>query len=311
MQHPAIPAAVVNPTSSARGRRLLPMAPKINPLIKPGSHHAEIGPCHTSTPEATASAASPAATTSAARPFQSRRFGPRPGTFPEALNPLSASASGKQRPIFSGSVWGSCLRMVRRIRPARKHRRSRTGGSDMSTHGLVETYRKPTRLIASKAVIAALAILSLAVPAVGETASLGSTTCKANIVHYTRFPDRPNLRLHGIPWISPQSGTRGVAGFLFYFGSQDYRGKHPTTALISIGGRTSDGNTKILWWIPGGATALTVTGRSNDGATIRQTFPRALGPPQFPSILNLPSPGCWRVSVRSGQSHATFTFVAA
>jgi len=78
---------------------------------------------------------------------------------------------------------------------------------------------------------------------------------------------------------------------------------------IYAGGKAPDGGAmKILWTVSrrqaGGSLALTA--RRIDGrGLVKRAFPTA-GGGQFPSILNLPTAGCWRVSVRAGSARATF-----
>lgn len=86
----------------------------------------------------------------------------------------------------------------------------------------------------------------------------------------------------------------------------------PHTALISTNGRTKVGSTKILWWLPGGSSSLTISGHRLDASgTFRQTVRRALGgTPSYPSITNVPVSGCWRLTIHSGSATATTVFKA-
>ncbi len=86
-------------------------------------------------------------------------------------------------------------------------------------------------------------------------------------------------------------------------------------AVIGTGGRAGGGAaTKILWWVRGqGAARLTVTGQRLDGAgSFRQTIP---GPSPgnstfFPSIITVPTPGCWRVGLQAGSAAGSLTIRA-
>lgn len=72
------------------------------------------------------------------------------------------------------------------------------------------------------------------------------------------------------------------------------------SALLYAGGRTPDGgNTKVLWRAtqPGGL--LTVRGTQLDGfGTFRQTFTEAAPSGYWPSIVVVPTAGCWLLTAR-------------
>lgn len=82
-------------------------------------------------------------------------------------------------------------------------------------------------------------------------------------------------------------------------------------ALLYAGGVGPGGvNMKIPWWVKRRwGSSLTVSGRRIGAAgSFRQTFPAALGfsshPPGylavFPSIVDVPTAGCWRLTVSTG-----------
>jgi len=103
-----------------------------------------------------------------------------------------------------------------------------------------------------------------------------------------------------------------IVAYLFYAGpvssdTQTYRPLH-------TGGGYPDGSTtKILWSInnPNASVALEITGKklSAGHETFQQTFPMASSPRgDYPSIVNVPTPGCWQVQIKSGTVAATVTF---
>jgi hypothetical protein len=68
--------------------------------------------------------------------------------------------------------------------------------------------------------------------------------------------------------------------------------------------------TKILWWIrlPSGNRALVLRGiRIGDERRFRQTLGAGS---VVPSVVTIPSPGCWRVTVTNGRASARFVFRA-
>jgi hypothetical protein len=72
-------------------------------------------------------------------------------------------------------------------------------------------------------------------------------------------------------------------------------------AFLHAGGRTPDGgNTKVLWRTLGGASGqLVLRGTQLDGnGSFGQIHPEAIPSGHWPSIPVVPSPGCWRFTVR-------------
>ena len=78
------------------------------------------------------------------------------------------------------------------------------------------------------------------------------------------------------------------------------------TAVIYAGGRAPEGwSTKFLWWAPQPAASVQLVGTRLDfPGSFRQSFNAARadddGSIIYPSIVNIPSAGCWAVRVRIG-----------
>jgi hypothetical protein len=67
---------------------------------------------------------------------------------------------------------------------------------------------------------------------------------------------------------------------------------------------------KILWYVPKGSLNAVVRGFRLDAAgSFVQRLPMAQNN-FYPSIMRLPSPGCWRVTVSSGRRLRRFAFLA-
>lgn len=141
-----------------------------------------------------------------------------------------------------------------------------------------------------------------------------SATCPSALVHYGAPPAGalsvgvpPDL-----PWIA--TGSNEITGSMFYYRSPVFSHRM-RRAVIGAGGRAGDGGaTKILWWVEGrGATSLTVTGQRLDAAgSFRQVIP---GPSQgrstfFPSIITVPTSGCWRLELHAGSAAGSVTMRA-
>ena len=125
-------------------------------------------------------------------------------------------------------------------------------------------------------------------------------------MHYERTttPGAPK----DIPWIRSARFT----GYLFYYTARGPWREQRDRVLIAVGGGGPGYNTKILWHFPGSRKRLTIRGRRLDGsgsAEFVQQISR-VGGGYFPSIVDVPTPGCWRVTVGTGSRHASFAFVA-
>ncbi|MGH2458256.1 MAG: hypothetical protein ACRDIY_05250 [Chloroflexota bacterium] len=141
--------------------------------------------------------------------------------------------------------------------------------------------------------------------------------CVTTPIRTDRWPGSI-VGLATVPWIQLDPPTAGVTAHLFF-------GDRPMHA----GGKFPDGATiKVLWIVdnPYAANGLVIEGRRLDGdGTFRQDLssPGSSSsgesdslrsatqgfPDEFPSIPNVPAPGCWRITIRSGAVHATATLL--
>ena len=116
----------------------------------------------------------------------------------------------------------------------------------------------------------------------------------------------PNAGAPAIPWI--HAGP--VVGYLFYYGAEGPWKSQTARALITTRGGPEGGYaTKILWHVRGGSRRVTVVGARLDGAG-RFTQRFSASGAFFPSIVVVPSSGCWRLTVTSGRHVARFAFLA-
>jgi hypothetical protein len=121
----------------------------------------------------------------------------------------------------------------------------------------------------------------------------------------------------GIPWIQAQPASSGILGHLFY--TPFTLAEKSTYRFLHTGGvNPVDGaNTKILWTIDHTSISDTLqidgTNLSNPGKTFHQTInPNSnstanLSQNQYPSIVVVPSAGCWQLRITSGQASGTIT----
>jgi hypothetical protein len=124
---------------------------------------------------------------------------------------------------------------------------------------------------------------------------------------YRRSPPHP--KFGAITWMPATPRRSGVAAILFVStvpGTED--------AVIYSGGRAPEGwNTKFLWWAPRPGGSVKLAGRRIDGVG---RFDQVFGPATadegtvFPSIVDVPQPGCWAVTVQTGRSAGVVVFKA-
>jgi hypothetical protein len=127
-------------------------------------------------------------------------------------------------------------------------------------------------------------------PATPRARAVSSFACAV-----TPLQSRPFPGLAAIPWIKATPLSSGITAHLFYDNRVGAAGEELHTHGRMPGGRT----TKILWLFDHG-TVMTIDGRNLTGrGRTHQTF-SAAGDGSFPSIVDVPTPGCWRFQVKSG-----------
>jgi hypothetical protein len=142
-----------------------------------------------------------------------------------------------------------------------------------------------------------------------------ASSCVGARVHYEQAPT-PRLGIR-LPWVVAGrivSGRpkRTIVGHLFYYGEE----LRKTSGLtIYTGGELpGGGSTKILWIArPVFSSEVLISGRQLDGpGTFEQQFRSASSSSGvvFPSIVDVPSAGCWLLTVRNGPTTARFNVVA-
>jgi hypothetical protein len=119
---------------------------------------------------------------------------------------------------------------------------------------------------------------------------------------------QPHPRFGQITWMQATPRTDGMAAILFVSTLPDV-----DSAVIYAGGRAPEGwNTKFLWWSPHPGPDLTITGRRVDGLAGRfqQRFGSASSDEGivFPSIVDIPTAGCWAVTVQTGRTAGLIVF---
>ncbi len=131
--------------------------------------------------------------------------------------------------------------------------------------------------------------------------------CDATLVHYRPYKG-VETGLSKLPWIAIAPASTGLVGHLFYYDrSNVWKQMRLPRLRIYSGGESPDGriNMKILWELRrGSAMVLRLQGRRLDGSG---SFSEPLSstssnPRQFPSIVSVPTPGCWRLTLKTGKT---------
>jgi hypothetical protein len=145
--------------------------------------------------------------------------------------------------------------------------------------------------------------------------------CDATPVQYKPYVGSLH-NLGNVPWIAASPASAGLLGHLFYWGSTPWGQTHRRVPRLRIYTRGhapgSQGiNMKILWELTRGSAwgvahgsdwGLSVQGRRLDGpGSFKQRF---AGDNQFPSIVVVPKPGCWSLTVKAGKATAHLTLLA-
>jgi hypothetical protein len=134
--------------------------------------------------------------------------------------------------------------------------------------------------------------------------------CPASRVHYERFRG-PGPAVKTLPWVLAEPHAIGLVGHLFYYDAHNpWARRHMSGWRIYTGGKSPDKriNMKILWTAPppiSDARSLVVRGT------------RIVRPSHFsqvldvgPSILNVPRPGCWHLTLQAGRAVTSLTVLA-
>jgi hypothetical protein len=140
-------------------------------------------------------------------------------------------------------------------------------------------------------------------------------------VQYTDYPGTGE-GLSGLPWVRGEPPDAGLVGLLWYW-PQDWQRRHLREARIFTGGVAPAGyNVKILWAFLApsakdrGGGELVVEGDRLDGpGAFRQEFAAIgyagqRGAPSYASIIDVPRPGCWRLTLTTGDLRASVDFRA-
>jgi hypothetical protein len=143
--------------------------------------------------------------------------------------------------------------------------------------------------------------------------------CLPTAVEYGQIPKSRRQVASGLipsnlPWVRDESSR--IFGLLFYLSNPEFTRRYrldrrPARAVISTGGEVRPGmQTKILWWVRdrSGDRPLILAGKRLDGGDeLRQALG---GGPVIPSIVTIPTAGCWKLTLSNGTISGTLVFEA-
>ena len=142
------------------------------------------------------------------------------------------------------------------------------------------------------------------------TRAAAGAVCNASQVHYERFRG-PGSAPKTLPWVIAEPRSVGLVGRLFYYDAYSSWRKHRRLRWrIYTGGESPDKRVsmKILWTGPpriSNASSLMIRGtRLGQSAHFSQLLDVG------PSIVKVPRPGCWRLTLRAGNATTLLTVLA-
>ena len=160
--------------------------------------------------------------------------------------------------------------------------------------------------------LATTLLFSVAASGLASADGASLTTCPVSHVRYS--PDTSATGgLRSIPWIA--TTPKGIFhAYLFLYGGTPWPKLHLVGARIFTSVTTRSVNPKVLWTAqrPGAGTTLLISGKRLDKpGHFSSRYPSASsGRSQFPSYVEVPQAGCWRVTVKSGKLEGAVTFAA-
>jgi hypothetical protein len=152
-------------------------------------------------------------------------------------------------------------------------------------------------------------MLAVAVLRTSGANGAGMVSCPVSHVQYLPYKNAGS-GLRSIPWVA--TAPSAFYAHLFFYGATPWPREHLLGARIFTTVKQRNVNPKVLW-IPrraGATRTLSITGiRLDKPGRFTARYPRASGS-QFPTYVEVPEAGCWRITVRSGNLAGSITFGA-
>jgi hypothetical protein len=160
---------------------------------------------------------------------------------------------------------------------------------------------------------------STARPASGGPVGIaGPAACRTPRVHYRPYPGDIG-GLGGIPWIRGEPAETRPVALLWYWPTSWTRIRSRVARIFTGGVAPAGYNVKILWTFLApadrgkGGRDLMIRGHQIDGSGSFRAGPFSVigdagqgGAPSYASIIDVPHPGCWRLSLHTAGLAAQF-----
>jgi hypothetical protein len=173
---------------------------------------------------------------------------------------------------------------------------------------MIPTTRQAGGVVAAVSLAASLLFGSCSGDGENKTTARNNVTgkCGATTVNYHPYEgEGPGLAQ--LPWIAASPPSIGLVGHLFYYDSKNpWKRRRLSTLRMYSRGESPDGrlSMKILWDLRGGESPpvleVLATRTGGPGLALQQLPATSSDASQFPSIIDLPAPGCWRLTLRVG-----------
>jgi hypothetical protein len=162
-------------------------------------------------------------------------------------------------------------------------------------------------------------------PNTTASTSTGQTTsaapCHPPRVQYSNYPG-DGEGLAGLPWVRGEPPDAGLVALLWYWPENWTKRQFREARIFTSGVALAGYNVKILWAFVApsakgrGGNELAVQGDPLDGGRgFKQEF-AAIGyagqrdAPSYASIIDIPRPGCWRLTLKTAALRASVDFRA-
>lgn len=151
-------------------------------------------------------------------------------------------------------------------------------------------------------------VIALSTGVATTAPATASPACVTSQVHYRPLVGGDS-RFRGLPWVQAMPASNGPVGYLFYYGAPSTWGTRKLARfVIYSSGRSPDDrrNMKVLWYAAerDGNRMVVLGRRLGTTATFRQVL--SVGP----SILRVPSPGCWKLTLNIGGARSFLTVLS-
>jgi hypothetical protein len=158
-------------------------------------------------------------------------------------------------------------------------------------------------------------------PAAAASSATPAAGCVLSRVRYDAYPGT-GKGLSGIPWVQGEPASSGLVALLWYWPPEWTKAGVRRARIYTRGKAPQGWNVKVMWvWVGdaarsrGGSTLVVRGRRLNGRGSFRQSFGSIGyagqdGAPSFASIIEVPRPGCWRLSLSTEGLRGTVTMRA-